>query len=77
MFTSGDAVTITGGSWRGHRAMVAATPEQAEPSAVLVTVERPGVRSGICTDPIPMYHQYWIAPQYLRVRRRAGGSDDA
>lgn len=65
MFVRDEYVAITGGAWAGHRGIVAETPEQNEPTAVLVTVERPGVREGICTVAMPMYRQYWVAPQHL------------
>ena len=65
MFVANEYVAIIDGPWKGHRGIVAVTPEQNEPSAVLVTVERPGMGRGFNGEVFNEYFQYWIAPQHL------------
>jgi hypothetical protein len=65
MFKAGDFVSITGGAWQGRRGHVEVTPEQNEPTAVLVTVETVARGRGWNDEALCEYTQRWISPKHL------------
>jgi len=68
VFKQGMPVSIQGGPFAGCRGIVAVTPEQNEPSCILVTVERmhtPGPDSkSPSREPYATYEEHWIARQH-------------
>jgi len=70
MFKQSMPVSIQGGPFAGHRGIVACTPEQNEPSAILVTVERTHVPSPFTKspsrEPYTTYEQHWVARQHCQ-----------
>lgn len=62
MLREGQAVRITGGPWRGHRALVMVTPQEGDTGPVLCAIERFGGEGrGWDGTPIPSFPSHWVA----------------